>query len=288
MCGNGTRAGDQGERRSRAAATSARRVPVGSAHDLERRAAEVAVHRQPVGVGREVEAVQVDRPPARRGSRQRSRRLPQGCTKGTAVIRPSRNCASVRGHATNSSPRWRNDARHIPQPAGTWHPFARDERDRRPALPRTDAAGAGVESWASGLLVRLVAGAWPRPRAAASAARIGIGSWPTSSKRAASSSTVQRPSLRISRTSAGWFHTATRPPFDRVDLAGDLTRVIGAQERDHRRDVFGLAHLEAERHVARHARLRAPARCSWRSRRTCSCPRAALRTSETMPPLAAE
>ena len=42
----------------------------------------------------------------------------------------------------------------------------------------------------------------------------------------------------------------------RVDLAGDLAREIGEEEADHRRDVFGLAHLEAERHLARHARLR--------------------------------
>ena len=82
--------------------------------DLERRAAQVAVHGQAVGVGREVDAARGRPCAGRRGSARRSRRLPHGCTSGTAVMRPSRNCASVRGHATNSSPRCRSDAHSIP------------------------------------------------------------------------------------------------------------------------------------------------------------------------------
>jgi uncharacterized protein DUF559 len=71
------------------------------------------------------------------------------------------------------------------------------------------ATGAGGETGqALGLVPDLAADSIALRRC-----RIGSGSWPTSSKRRAISSGVQRPSLRISRTSAGWFHTAIRLAF---------------------------------------------------------------------------
>src|SRR4051812_21241140 len=87
-----------------------------------------------------------------------SRRLPHGCTNGTAVMRPLTNCASVRGHATNSVPRWRTDAQSIPR-------SGRKVASRSPATSVTAARPSHVPSRSAypgteertALLVRLVA-----------------------------------------------------------------------------------------------------------------------------------
>ena len=157
-----------------------------------------------------------------RGGRPRAGRrgtpaVRAGCPTGARAA--SRSCGprgtrrAVRGHATYSSP-------PVPQRRAQ-HPaagqerrlvLAGDERDRGPfhvpSATRLGSARSGRHGYWFGLSPLFAAAS-----RSASAARIGIGSWPTSAKRAASSSTVQRPSLRISRTSVGWFHTATRPPL---------------------------------------------------------------------------
>ena len=83
------------------------------------------------------------------------------------------------------------------------------------------------------------------------------------SMRAAISSAVQRPCFVIVRT-IGLVVDADLAAVDRVDLAGDVARAVAHEERDERRHVLGLAHLEAERHRAGHAALAPPARRSWR------------------------
>ena len=92
----------------------------------------------------------------------------------------------------------------LSQPAGC---VAARERTAAVADGRGPARRFGGRYW-FGLSPE--AAAWAM---ASSRSSIGMRSWPTSSKRAAISSGVHRPSVFMSRTSAGWFHTAMVPPL---------------------------------------------------------------------------
>ena len=83
-----------------------------------------------------------------------SRRLPHGCTKGTAVTLPATNCGSVRGHATYWSPRWRSDVQSIPHPG-------RNVASRSPATSVIDGSPFHVPNRSP--VCTATGSAWRRP-----------------------------------------------------------------------------------------------------------------------------
>src|SRR3954469_11860204 len=177
-----------------------------------------------------------------------SRRLPHGCTNGTAVIRPLRNCASVRGHATNSSPRWRTDAQSMPQSGrkvASWSPVTSVTAARPSHVPSRSSWLGAAERTA--LLVRLVA---------ALCGRGALGERGEDRHRLLAH-LVEPGRELLDRPASVLAHFAypgrlvpyrDLPRVHCVDLAGDLLGVVGQEEGDHRRDVFRLTHLQPERH----------------------------------------
>ena len=202
----------RGARRSRGGRRGARRARSASARTTSKAAPrQVAVHRAGRWVGRQVEAAEVDAPPADAVLPTLRGGCPTDARTGTAVMRPStelrRACAATRRTRRRGAAATRRASRTPGRNVASRSP-ATSVIDGSPFHVPNRSAGASHRRYWFGLSPLFAAAS-----RSASAARIGIGSWPTSSKRAASSSTVQRPSLRMSRTSAGWFHTATRPPL---------------------------------------------------------------------------